>query len=52
MLGERESEGRRMEARRGWRVVVTVIIRQERMMAWSREVVVEMVRNDQILELL
>lgn len=34
-----------MEARRGWRVVVTVIIRQERMMAWSREVVVEMVRN-------
>ena len=47
-MGERESEGRRMEARRRWRVVV----RQERMMAWSREVVVEMVRNDQILELL
>lgn len=41
-----------MEAHRGRRVVVTVIIRQERMMAWSREVVVEMVRNGQILELL
>ena len=41
-----------MQARRGWRVVVTVIGRQERMIAWSREVVVEIVRNGQILELL
>lgn len=41
-----------MQARRGWRVVVTVIVRQERMIAWSREAVVEMVRNGQILELL
>ena len=41
-----------MQAHRGWTVVVTVIGRQERMIAWSREVVVEIVRNGQILELL